>query len=607
MMPTELPQGRYLSCAFAVPAHAGGQTRALLMRNRILAREGGVRPEVLTLGAVPDNSRRRESLLEQGLLLEEIPLLNIYEHYREHGWGDSGPGTEPEDLSRHRIREDTTPDGKPWRTVYQVPGKQRRIFEYLREDGSPYLRIPRFTNAYKWSWPKRIDQLGTDGSVVGQFGSVAQFFRRWIRDLVAEDERAFVFIDSRYVVPHLVPIAAPRIHLVYLMHNIHVSAPRRWDSPLNPVYKRVLDRIDGMDAMVTLTERQRDDIAMRRGRTSNMFVVPNPVVMPAPPAPRAPRDPHRVTIVARLEKQKRLTHAIRAFAEVVKAVPEAHLDIYGAGSQQEPLAAEIETRGLGGSVVLRGFDPRASEALWTSSLFLMTSSFEGYPLATLESMSRGCPVVSYDIRYGPREQITDGVEGFLVPSGDIALLAQRVIELLRSPELVERMSAAASRRAEQLGPTEFLARWGHVLHTAVEHRPLRTRIDAVQLELERLRLVSASPWRRRLQRGPAIHLGAAGPNAELELACALRVEGRSRETGLDAAALELAWVEQTQGTVTELPLAVTRSGSAFRLRALAPVPAADARLRLRLTWRNSAWETDVAQVARGELKRPAER
>ncbi len=55
----------------------------------------------------------------------------------------------------------------------------------------------------------------------------------------------------------------------------------------------------------------------------------------------------------------------------------------------------------------------------------MTSSFEGYPLATLESMSRGCPVVSYDIRYGPREQISDGVDGFLVPPGDIELLAQR--------------------------------------------------------------------------------------------------------------------------------------------------------------------------------------
>jgi hypothetical protein len=45
----ELPEGRYLSCAWRVMTDAGGQTRALLLRNRILALGGGVRPDVLTL------------------------------------------------------------------------------------------------------------------------------------------------------------------------------------------------------------------------------------------------------------------------------------------------------------------------------------------------------------------------------------------------------------------------------------------------------------------------------------------------------------------------------------------------------------------------------
>ena len=67
------------------------------------------------------------------------------------------------------------------------------------------------------------------------------------------------------------------------------------------------------------------------------------------------------------------------------------------------------------SVTLHGHDPRARDALWNSSAFLMTSLFEGYPLSTLESLSHGCPVISYDIKYGPREQISEGVDGFLVP------------------------------------------------------------------------------------------------------------------------------------------------------------------------------------------------
>jgi poly(glycerol-phosphate) alpha-glucosyltransferase len=595
MPPPELPAGRYLSCAWRVTTDSGGQTRALLLRNRILALRGGVRPDVLTLGAAPDYPQRRAILREQGLLIDELRLLNIYEHYRDHGWGEQEPtGAELADLTRHRVREDATADGSPWRTVYQLPGSKLPIYEYLRPDGTPFLRIPSFSLTYKSSWPAAIQQLGESGEVVGEFQAVGQWFRHWIRELIGEQERAFIFLDSRFVVPHVVPMRGRRLHLIYQMHNVHVLPPRRWDSDMDPVYKRVLDRIDGMDAMVSLTARQRDDIAERRGRTTNMFVVPNPVATPEPPARQPPRDPHRVTILARLEPQKRLTHAIAAFAQVVEAVPDARLDVYGEGSERARLGDEIEQRGLAGSVTLHGFDPNAGEALWTSSAFLLTSLFEGYPLSTIESMGRGCPVVGYDIKYGPREQITDGVDGFLVPEGDTARLAERVIELLRSPELVARMSAAAMSAAHRFGPAECLANWAAVLQATAEHKRLRTRIDEIALERVELR-----PLRFR-------RLGVEG---------ALRVDGFSRRSELDSAAVELAAIDDASGAVTRLPLKGKWHGNVLELRARLRIADAlraggEARLRLRFTWQNSSWETEIARLAEGadglQLTRPAE-
>ncbi len=607
MMPTEMPQGRYLSLAFRVTADSGGQTRALLMRNRILATEGGVRPDVLTLGPAPDYPQRREELREQGQLVAGVGLLNIYEHFRDHGWGDQAPtGEALDDLSGHLVREERGPEGAPWRVIHRLPDTQRPVIDYLRPDGTTYLRMPAFSINYKAWWRGRIQMVGEGGAVVGEYQTPGQWFRRWIRDLVAEDERAFVFMDSRFVVPHVVPLRGRRFHLIYQMHNLHVGRPHRWDSDVSSVYKRALERIDGMDAMVTLTERQRDDIAERHGPTSNLFVVPNPVSLPDPPAAETPRDPGKVTIVARLEPQKRLTDAIEAFEQVVAAVPGARLDIYGDGSEGPRLQTEIERRGLEASVTLRGFDPQAREALWTSSAFLMTSSFEGYPLSTLESMSRGCPVVSYDIKYGPREQISDEVDGFLVPAGDVSRLAQRVIELLRSPDLVRQMSAAARRRAESYGPPEFLASWAAVLEAAVEHKPLRTRLDDVSFQLSRLRSVSANPLARLAQRAPEFSLGPVASNGALELAGVLKVDGNGRKSGLDAVELGLAWVEQESGEVTELPLRAKLAEEEFRLRARVALPAADARLRLRLTWRNSAWETDVVRLDGDVLSRPAE-
>ena len=570
---TELPQGRYLTCVFQAAPHAGGQTRALLMRNRIFAREG-MRPDVLTLGATNDHDERREIMLERGLLVEGIGWRNIYEHYLEHGWGDR-PGTgEPlADLGPHRTNERFRPDGSPWRITYKVPGAHLPIYDYLRRDGTPYLRIPAFGLTRGGRGRDTIRQVGPDGHVVGQFASAAEWFRRWIRELTEGDERAFVFIDSRHVVPHVVPMRIKRIHLIYVMHNIHVQPPFRWDSETNKAYRRVLRRIGGLDAMVTLTERQREDIAQRRGRTSNLFVVPNPVEMPAAPAGAA-RDPDRVAIVARLEGQKRLEEAIAAFERVTQKVPSARLDIFGEGGQRERLQAAIDGAGLAGNVNLRGFHSEARDALWTASAFMLTSAFEGHPLSILESMSRGCPVVSYDIKYGPREQITDGVDGFLVPAGDRAALARGVVELLRSPELVERMSAAARERASRFGPQEFVAAWAAVLRTAVEQRGKRTQITDVRLDLERL---------RRLRWG------------RLQLAGTLQVELRRPRT-LKAAEVQLSAIDAATGAVTELPLKVERQDGRLRIRTpgvLGPRLPDGALLRLRCTWRNSAWETEL--------------
>ena len=578
MPATGLPQGRYLSCAFRVAPDAGGQTRALLMRNRILAREG-VRPDVLVLGAASDYEVRREILLERGLLSDGVGLLNIYEHFRDRGWGDRPPtGETLDDLSAHRIGEEDGPGGEPWRITYRVPDQRYATYDYLRPDGSPYLRIPAFGLASDSRGRGRIQQVGEHGEVVGEFKTVGQWFRAWIHELAEGHDRTFVFVDSRYVVPHVIPIRRRRVHMIYVMHNLHVGRPYRWDSGVNTAYKRVLDRIDGMDALVTLTRRQGDDIAKRRGRTNNMFVVPNPVDVPDPPAQEAARDPHRVTTVARLELQKRLSDAIAAFERVVKAVPTARLEIYGDGSRREHLQREIDRRQLADHVTLRGFDPEAREALWTSSAFLMTSAFEGYPLSTLESMSRGCPVVSYDIKYGPREQITDGVDGFLVPQGDVAQLAERVIELLRSPELLARMSTAARETAKRHGPADFVASWTRVLGEVVEQRVDRTRIEEIGLETTRLRRVRGN---------------------RLQFAGVLRVQGYSRRARLGSAQVQLAAVDEASGEVTELPLKVKHAGEELRVHTPSglrggPVAPADARLRLRFIWQNCAWETELS-------------
>ena len=378
------------------------------------------------------------------------------------------------------MREEHGPGGTPFRVTYRVPGERYATYDYLRADGSPYLRIPAFGLGGGSRGHGRIQLVGADRMVVEELKTAGTWFRRWIRDMARDQKRTFLFMDSRYVVSHLVPIKAKRVHVIYVMHNLHVQRPVPLGLRRHQVYERVFDRIESMDAFVTLTRRQRDDIAERRGRTSNMFVVPNPVDLPPAPAEPPARDPsgsrHRPARAA--EAPRRRDRRVRA--RRAGEVPAARLDIYGEGSRAGgPAGRDRPPRARRATSRCAASTPRRATPRGRASAFLMTSSFEGYPLSTLESMSRGCPVVSYDIKYGPREQITDGVDGFLVPRGDVAALAERVVELLRSPELVARMSAAARATAPRAtGRTSFVAPLGRgAARGRRGARRHRTRID----------------------------------------------------------------------------------------------------------------------------------
>lgn len=587
---TSLPGGRYLSMTIDVHPSYGGQTRAMLMRNRILATEGA-QCDVLTVAGHHDMDWRRDTLREQGLLTPEIGLLNIFEHYRDTDWpGDEPTDVELQDFSNHLSAETSLADGTPWRRTYKFGGNQT-VYDYLRPDGTPFIRLPSFVYKDPSTWPTNITKVGRDGRIVGSYRSPAAWYRRWLRDL-AGDERAFVFLDSRFMVPLVAPVRSRNLLLVYVLHNVHVYGERRWDSDMGQAYTRVVERADDLDALVTLTERQADDIAQRHGRTDNLFTVPNPVDFPAE-APGLERDPRLVSVVARIEAQKRLGDAVKVFGRVLEQVPDARLEIYGRGSRSDAVGKVIGRLGLGGSVTMMGHHPKAREALWTSSAFMMTSAYEGYPLSTLESMSHGCPVVSYDIKYGPREQITDGQDGFLVEDGDHEAMAERIVRLLRDPGLVEQMSVAARAKAAQHGYDRFRADWRHVLESVVAQQPQRTRIERVDLRVDRLAV------------GRRAAPGMFGARRRLHLAGVLEVEGRGP---LGQASVSLAAVHQGSGLVVDLPLTVKHRKGRISVRAsvplgdLFPEGARDqdrARLRLRLTWRNSAWETWVDRADGG--------
>jgi poly(glycerol-phosphate) alpha-glucosyltransferase len=613
----EMPQGRYFSLSGMVRAGTGGQTRALLMRNRILTQRAGVDTTLLTFDPSPVYPQVRSALEAHGQLVPGMRLLNSFEWYRtaddsafsprpggESAGADGAPVIDAlPDLEGFVSEDELHPDGTVYRTIHRhVRSGVEAAHDYRRPDGTVYLRTPAGPSAV--STPATAHHLVDRAGVpVRTWNREGGWHRFWLRTLAGDAERVFVISDSRFALAHIVPMRGRRFHVLHLMHNAHTVGERVWNSTLSMHYGPLLQGIRHLDGLVTLTARQREDVIERYGETNNLFVVPNPVDLPELPAVMPEREPARFAVVSRLERQKRLDDAVRIWPLVLEQEPDARLDIYGDGNLRVPLQELIDELGVGHRVTLCGHSPQARENLLTATGFVMTSRFEGYPLASLESMSHGCPVISYDIKYGPREQITEGVDGFLVEAGDLVSFADRVVRLIRDPDLVKQMSIAALAKAEKHDYRAFLWDWRTALETAVANKADRVKDPGVEVQVSRLGAVRATRLPRRWA-GPRFRPAAFAASPTIEFVARLEVTSTTKRRSLNNVVVSLDAVGDSTGAVVNIPLQVQRTGHRFDVAAsfdVAEIFAAradtgdDVHLRLRLVWNNVAWETKVAR------------
>ena len=151
------------------------------------------------------------------------------------------------------------------------------------------------------------------------------------------------------------------------------------------------------------------------------------------------------------ERYKGHDELLEAWPRVIAAVPMARLIVVGKGDDLERLRAKAASIGVTDGVQFTGFvgDGVLRELLTRSNVFAMPSRGEGFGLAYLEAMRRGLPCIGSDADAAP-EVIADGETGCIVRAGDIAMLADTIVGLLRDSNRARTMGAAGSRREEQV-------------------------------------------------------------------------------------------------------------------------------------------------------------
>ena len=153
-------------------------------------------------------------------------------------------------------------------------------------------------------------------------------------------------------------------------------------------------------------------------------------------------------VVGRLEARKGHRFFLEAMRRVVDRLPGAMGLIVGEGKEKEALLAQRDALGLHDAVRIVGYWPDLAEALAALDVFVLPSLMEGHPLAILEAMAAGKPVVATDVG-GNAEAVEPDSTGLLVPPADPEALAGAIVSLLDAPERARQLGAAGRRSLDR--------------------------------------------------------------------------------------------------------------------------------------------------------------
>lgn len=207
------------------------------------------------------------------------------------------------------------------------------------------------------------------------------------------------------------------------------------------------------DRFVVLTEED----ARMWGDIPTMRVIPNAAVLENVPC--AALTAKRVIAVGRLDYQKSFDRLIEAWKIVHTAAPDWRLDIFGQGEWREMLQEMIDNAGLAECCALNAPTADIAREYASSSMIVMSSHYEGFPMVLIEGMACGLPAVSFGYKCGPRDIIRDGVDGYIAEDGNVGDLARRMAEIILDGELRRRMGLAAREVTQRFALDSIMDKW----------------------------------------------------------------------------------------------------------------------------------------------------
>ncbi|RIM06992.1 glycosyltransferase [Staphylococcus chromogenes] len=463
-----------------LPEFHGGRTKSLLSRNLFLETQLQQDHTILTTNYNPNYPQIEKRFIQRGVFSKMMKHINIFE-WISNGECYQFPTTpfrnQPKYQShhvkikglKHEIKEKTPEvvryyDNKQYVRYrkyedidkgilkfedFMIPGVKHKIerweyneWGYLHKKTTYSTKRNKrladaFYNQHGEIYCKRYfsdDErskiiqivLYKNGQVYKVFDSENAFFTYFFEAVLPKN--AIVFNDARLIDKSLLDVKQP-LKSIFVFHSSHLNL----QGALKSRYKVSQARHDEISKIFVLTEQQKADVMKDYDIGSDrVVVIPHFTKINST---KAEHKEDNFVFIGRIDENKQVPKIIDSFKIYHDQGYPYGLNIYGYGEDKDIQAVEAHIKDLNLTEKVRFHGRTHQPDLLFSKhrASLLASQYEGFALSVMESLNNDCPVIAYDIKYGPGELIQNGINGYTVPPQDVEGMAQKMIEITKHP------------------------------------------------------------------------------------------------------------------------------------------------------------------------------
>lgn len=292
-----------------------------------------------------------------------------------------------------------------------------------------------------------------EGTIFNFFNSFRKSLKSKIQDIQPD---VIIVCDNglkAYIIPFILPDGIP---IIFECHGSKFIEEKPLKSDFISKNESLLKyKIKDFSANKFSKLVALSDESLKEWNVKNGLVIANPCWIQNDIV--ADLKSQKVIAVARNSYEKGLDRLLVIWQKVVAKYPDWILDIYGESTTD--LRSVVLELGMESNVNLNEPVKNISEKYLATSLYIMTSRTEGFPMVLLEAMASGLPCVAYDCQSGPRAIIDEGVNGFLVEDGNVDSFVKKLELLIEDENLRMKMGSNAKESMRKYEIDGIMQQW----------------------------------------------------------------------------------------------------------------------------------------------------